>query len=108
MIAATIIVWVTATAAFALRGGGSEVTGTGGLDPVAVLAGAGVAGVWIITILMGRMHPASSMDRERARADTAEARVTELTDLYVTEVLPALNNATTALRVANERDGQGT
>lgn len=62
-----------------------------------LIGGAGVAGVWIVTIIAGKMHPDSSMKREQARADRAEARVDELTDVYVKEVIPALNAAASAV-----------
>lgn len=62
-----------------------------------LIVGAGVAGIWLVTIITGKMHPESSMARERARADKAEAKVDELTGVYITEVIPALNNAVAAI-----------
>lgn len=62
-----------------------------------LIGGAGVAGVWLLAIMGGKMHPDSSMKRERERADRAEARVDELTDVYVKEVIPALNAAASAV-----------
>jgi CBS domain containing-hemolysin-like protein len=62
-----------------------------------LIAGAGVAGIWLLTIIMGKMHPDSAMRRECERADKAEARVVQLTDVYVQEIIPALNSAAQAV-----------
>ncbi len=62
-----------------------------------LIGGAGVAGVWLVAIMAGKMHPDSSMKRERERADRAETKVDALTDVYVKEVIPALNAAATAI-----------
>lgn len=77
-------------------------TDTGGVVE-GLIGSAGVAGIWLVTILFGQMHPNSSMQREIERANRAEAKVDALTDVYVKEVLPAMNAAATAISTVTDR-----
>lgn len=50
-----------------------------GPDPFgALIGGAGVAGVWVVTIIMGQMHSGKSVDYERVQKDAEIARVQAL------------------------------
>ena len=91
-------------AAILAQGAGGEATS----DPItALIGGAGVAGIWLVTIILGWMHPNTAMKREIDRADRAEARVDELTDVYVKEVIPALAASTAAVLDADQRASGG-
>lgn len=69
-----------------------------------LIGGAGVAGIWLVTILIGWMHPNTSMRREQERADKAETKVDRLTEVYIAEVIPALNSAAEAVAASRRRD----
>ncbi|HET7110272.1 MAG TPA: hypothetical protein VFI41_05335 [Gemmatimonadales bacterium] len=50
-----------------------------GPDPFgALIGGAGVAGVWVVTIILGQMHSGKAVEYERQQKDDEIARVTNL------------------------------
>ena len=68
-----------------------------------VLGGAGVAGVWVLALITGRMHTDSAMRQTLDTLAFERGRAEALQTAMMNQVIPALHEAASAMKAQAQR-----